>query len=217
MLLTAGLSLVLMAGVSQQATARPGLYLGIGAAQQSAGGDLNGTHGYVDPSGSPTFVEGKLDGGQVGTAANVGYGFGRYFAVEYLYASTQHKATSHLVNATSNADFTSQVIVARLSMPMGERFEAFLRGGQGNYEVDYHTFSRTAGGQLGKVAFTGSGSVLGGGFEVLLRPKFGVGLEYTQHQVTLNSASPAGGQKVSLPASLSFPASTTAFMLTFHF
>jgi hypothetical protein len=213
----AGLSLALLASVSVTASARPGLFLGIGAAQQSAEGDLNGTHAYSDPSGSPQFVEGKLDGGQIGTAATVGYGFGRYFALEYLYANTQHKATNHQVNATSNADFTSQVFAARLTMPFSPRFEAFLRGGQGSYEVDYHAFSKTSAGQLGKVAFTGSGAVFGGGFEIFMSERVGVGLDYMQHQVSLKSGSPAGGQKLSLPASLSVPATTTTLMVTFHF
>lgn len=197
------------------ANARQGFYFGVGAAQTSVGSGLDGTHSYQDPSGNPQFVDGKMKDGS-GVAAEVGYGFNRHFGVEYLYEDTSHTASSTVASGTSNAEFISQVFGIRLTAPFSKRFEAFLRGGYGMYEADYSTFSKNAANQRGKVAFDGTGSAIGAGFEMFFQ-ELGIELGYTQHSFAMDRAKPAGGQSLSLPSKLNGDASTVDLMFSLHF
>lgn len=209
-----GVALVLAAGPGQ-AWAKPGFYFGIGAAEQTLGGDFDGTRAFSDPSGSPTFIAGKMGAGS-GTAAQIGYGFGRHFGLEYFTADTQHKATSTLTPNRSNAEFVSQVIGARFSAPFSERFEGFVRVGYGLYEMDFNNYSKNAQNVTGKVAFTGTGTAVGAGFEIFFQ-ELGIGLGYTEHNYTVAQAKPAGGRSLGLSPALTGSASTTDLMFSIHF
>lgn len=207
---------VLVLAGSSPAWARPGFYLGVGAAQTDVGGGLDGTHSYTDNTlnPAPVFFDGKMKEGN-GLAATVGYGFNRYFAIEYLYADTQHTATNSLLPNSTNAEFTSQTFGIRLTAPFSERFEGFLRAGYGLYEADYNSYA-FVGPQVGKVAFSGTGTAIGAGFEVFFQ-ELGIGLGYTQHSVSFDRATPSGGQKVGLPSNLSADVSTIDLLFTYHF
>jgi Outer membrane protein beta-barrel domain len=197
------------------AHARQGFYLGVGAAQTSFSGGLDGTHGYKDPSGNPQFIDGKMKDGS-GVAAEVGYGFNRHFGIEYLYEDTSHKATSTAANSTSNAEFISQLFAIRLTAPLSKRFEAFLRGGYGLYEADYSTFSKNpTTGQLGKVAFSGTGDAIGAGFELFFQ-ELGIELAYTDHNYSMDRAKPTG-QALRLPSKINGDANTLDLMVSLHF
>lgn len=211
-------SLAVLVGMALPAMAKQGFYIGIGAAQQKVSGDLDGSHSYSDPSGSPIFVDGELDGGAIGLAFQAGYGFNENFALEYRYAQTAHKAKSDVVNAESDAKFTSQMYGAKLSTSMGKRAELFLRGGYGVYDVDYDDFSRS--GPLlttkGSVNFHGTGTVLGLGFEIFFQ-ELGVEFGYTQHNFKLDRATPENGDELGLKSDLSGTATTMDVMFSWHF
>ncbi len=197
--------------------ARQGLYIGVGAAQQSAAGDLDGTHSYADPAGSPVILAGKLDSGQAGGAAVIGYGLSRFFALEYLMATSQHQASSPLTTLTSNASLTSQVLGARLTLPFGDKVEVFVRGGYGAYELDYNAYSfDQITGTNNKVAFTGNGTAVGGGIELFFG-RLGVEFGYTTHNISFDRASPGGSQRLTLDPKLSASAATSDVIFSIHF
>jgi hypothetical protein len=197
--------------------AREGFYVGVGAAQQSAGGDLDGTHSYADPSGSPVILAGKLGSDQAGGAAVIGYGLSRFFALEYLMANSQHKASSPLTTVTSNASFSTQVLGARFTLPFGEKWEAFLRGGYGIYEADYSTYSfDQVTGQNNRVVFDGTGTAVGAGIELFFG-RLGVEFGYTTHTFSFDQAKPSGSQKLTLDPKQSGTAATTDVIFSIHF
>lgn len=214
----AGLALAMFLTLGASSSwARKGFYIGVGAAQQSAGGDLDGTHSYADPSGSPVILAGKLGSDQAGIAAVIGYGFSRFFALEYLTANSQHKASSPLTTGTSNASLNTQVIGARFTLPFGEKVEAFLRGGYGIYEADYNTYSfDQITGQVNRVVFDGTGTAVGGGIELFFG-RLGVEFGYTTHNISFDQASPSGSQKLTLDPKLSATAATTDVIFSIHF
>jgi len=214
----AGLALaMLLMAWAGHGWAREGFYIGAGAAQQSVGGDLDGTHSYADPSGSPVLLAGKLGSDQVGGAGMIGYGLSRYFALEYMIANSQHRATSPLTALTSNASFTSQVLGARLMLPLGDIVEAFARGGFGVYEADYNSYSfNQLTGHGNRVAFNGSGTALGGGIELFFG-MLGIEFGYTAHSISFDQVSPSGSQKLSLDPKLSAMATTTDVIFSIHF
>jgi hypothetical protein len=210
-------ALAVVATLAASAQARPGFYLGIGAAQQSVKGDLDGTHTYLASSTGPGFGDGELDSGSIGLAATVGYGLNRFLALEYLYADTQHKATNPGGGKSSDAQFTSQLIGARLTAPFSQRVEGFLRAGYGIYDVaiDDHSVNLTTG-SVGKVAFHGTGTGLGIGLEFMFN-ELGIGVGYTQHNYKIDRAKPDGSKEVGLPSDLTGTATTTDVMFTWHF
>jgi hypothetical protein len=189
----------------------------VGAAQQSAGADLDGTKSYSDPSGSPVMLAGKLDGGQAGGAAVVGYGLNRFLALEYLMATSEHKASSPQTTQTSDASFSTQVLGVRLTLPFGERVEVFARGGYGLYEVGYNSYAFDSTNlQTSKATFSGSGTSAGGGFELFFG-KLGIEFGYTMHSISFDRVNAAGGQKLAIDPKLSASADTTDVIFSYHF
>jgi hypothetical protein len=211
-------ALALVTTLAASAQARPGFYVGIGGAQQSVKGDLDGTHTYADPSGTPAFAEGKLDSGNVGLTAQIGYGFNRFFGLEYMLAETQHQAKNEVINESSDATFKSQVLGARLTAPFGQRVEGFLRAGYGIYDVTYKKFAATGAtlSSRGDVVFSGTGTALGVGLEFFFQ-ELGIGIGMTQHNYKVDRAKPDGGKELGLKSDLSGAATTADVMFSYHF
>jgi len=200
------------------ALARPGFYIGVGAAQQTAEGDLDGTHVYRNSSDTVRLTDGKLDGGSIGLAAQIGYGINNFLALEYLYADTKHKAESDAVSGKKDAELQTQMAGVRLTVPLGQRVEAFLRAGVGRYDVTYDEFSVTgpALSKSGKVTFRGDGTAWGAGLEFFFN-ELGIGLGYTQHNYAIDRAKPESSSEQGLKSELTGAATTTDVMFTFHF
>jgi hypothetical protein len=211
-LLMAALAMTLAAGT---ATAHPGFYLGLGGAQQSISGDMNGKHIYTDPSGNPQFGDGKFSAGGAGGALEIGYGFGTHFALEYFDATTSHTAKNSALGTKGDAVFTSQMVGGKFIAPMSAHLESFLRAGYGIYDAQFTSISPNPLG-LSKASFHGTGTAIGAGLEIIFT-KLGIEFGYTQHNYAFDRAKPSGSRELGLHNNLTGTAATTDVMINWHF
>ncbi|HUJ76696.1 MAG TPA: outer membrane beta-barrel protein, partial [bacterium] len=112
--LLAGVLSGLGAGLPRTAQARPGFYLGAGLAVQTADDDLNGSTAYINADGTQEYLVGKLDAGS-GIGLDIGYGFNRWWGVEYLVAVTAHTATHDFTSSDSPATLGTGLLGVRLT------------------------------------------------------------------------------------------------------
>lgn len=206
---------LLLALTAAVANAHPGFYIGLGGAQQTVNGDMNGKHAYTDPSGAPMFGDGKLSANGSGGALEIGYGFGSHFAIEYLEAATLHDSKNTALGTSGAASFTSQMIGGKYIAPISRHLESFLRGGYGIYDAQFLSFNSNAG-NFSKATFHGTGSAVGAGLEVIFT-KLGIELGYTQHNYDFDRAKPQGSRELGLHKDLTGTASTTDVMVNWHF
>jgi hypothetical protein len=208
--------------LSWTAHAREGFYLGAGGATQSASGDLDGTHYFVSSNGSEAILAGKLNSGS-GLALLVGYGFSPHVGIEYLAASTSHKATHSLVNLESDASLTAGLFGLRFNFVAAKSFEMFVRAGYGAGTVEYKDYAQQ-GSLVGntfvytstnKVTFTGAGTGYGLGME-WLGDKIGVSANYTVINVNFDQSS-GSSSFGTLPKKLAETITQAALIATYYF
>lgn len=208
------LALGILAVSAQTGWAREGFYLGAGFAEQTAKGNLDGKTTILDATTGNQYLLGRLGAG-TGIALQIGYGFTKYFGIEYFSAATTHTATFHGQPDTTAALGTS-LLGVRLTAPLAKSFELFLRGGLSGYDLQYDKYGLTSGVVANKVEYTGNGSAYGVGFEIL-GDHFGLGVGYTLHSATLTQAKISGQATIDLPHHLNVPITTTDFMFSYHF
>ena len=208
------LALGVLAFSASAGWAREGFYLGAGFSEQTANGNLDGKTAVLDPASGNQYLLGRLDGG-TGIALQIGYGFTKYFGIEYFSAATTHTATFHGQPDTTAALATS-LLGVRLTAPVAKSFELFLRGGLSAYDLQYDKYGLTPGPVANKVDYTGTGSAYGVGFEIL-GDHFGLGVGYTLHYATLTQGKIDGHSTFDLPHHLNVPMTSTDLMFSYHF
>ena len=210
------------------AEAKPGLWLGLGASQQSVSGDLDGktSHAFANSDQTGVIVPGKLADGS-GFALDGGYGINRYLAAEFLFAGTQHKATTSAIGPPaldSTGSVSTGLVGLRGTYPAwDDKLELFARGMFGVYSAAYDDYALKGAINRGtfvytstdRVVFSGSGAGLGIGAELLLG-NFGISLGYTTSSVGFVSASSPGASG-RLNKTLNATINTVDLLLTYHF
>jgi len=200
--------------------AREGFYLGGGIANQSVSGDLDGSEAIISSSLTVAIIPGALD---TGLSVLVGYGFTPALSVEYLFASTSHKASSALVSLDSDATLATGLIGLRANLLVEDNLELFGRfgfsSGIATY-ADYALRGSIVGGGFAytstdSVTFTGSGVGYGVGAELLV-DKVGFGASYTVLNVDFEDAA-GGGVSGVLPSKLSSTITQLALTVTYNF
>lgn len=179
------LAAVLLAVLPAAAQARPGVYLALGAGQQSVTGGLDGDRTVTGPPNQELRL-GKLENG-TGLTLNGGFGFNDYVALEVLYSLSRHDAHYALTNADTTATVNTAVLGVRAGLPLGDVAEVFGRAGLGGYEVTYHDANvRISDGQvLDDARLSGLGLAAGVGAELFFG-KWAVQLAYTVHDTRLS-------------------------------
>jgi len=188
------MALSLCVGAAGMATARPGLYIGAGSATTvvpNTAGTFDGSTTFVDNTTTPTlmYLSGQLkDGGGLGYL--IGFGLNRFISFEYVAANTTHKATHTLYTTALETDAVVDIglVALRVNIPLGSRFELFVRGGSSQGTVSMNQFAGD-GGTLGAsyapatmntAVFSGSGTSVGAGVEFFMG-RLGIGVSQTAH------------------------------------
>ena len=214
--------LALLTALAGTATAREGFYLGGGLASQSVSGDLDGTQGILATSQTVVIIPGALDTGS-GLALLVGYGFIPMLSVEYLFASTSHKASTNLVNLDSDATLAAGLIGLRANLLVDDNLELFARLGVSSGIAEYKSYALHGSMQSGtfvynstsSAKFTGAGIGYGVGAELFLA-KVGFGASYSVLAVNFTQAE-GGGASGALPSTLSSSITQLALTVTYSF
>jgi hypothetical protein len=204
--------------------AKQGFYLGGGFASQDASGDLDGKGQVTNGAGDRLGSFGKLDSG-TGNTLDIGYNFNRYFGFEYFSVATSHHAKHELEAGTSNAVAASALLGVRLSAPMADWLEGFLRVGNGTSAVRYETFGHegtTSAGVFTPTAdkafrVSGNGIAYGLGVQVFAGRHIGIAFGYTRFPVKYDRASIGGDSAKSLPKTLSETLTASDMTITYPF
>ncbi len=211
------LALLLLAAPG--ASARDGVFMGLGASQQNVVSGIDGTRIVQNSDVSPTQEArmGKPESGR-GIAFDAGFGLNDIVALELLLSITRH-ATLFDPNGTRqsfDATLSSVQFGVKLGSPIGQIGEVFVRGGLGGYELDYRRNNfQVPGGQVTDDSrFSGRGYALGVGSELYFG-HWGLQLAYNTNKAdfaTVQSQGFAGPIKPSVSATIS----TVFLLLNFY-
>ena len=215
--------LALLAGAPEVAEARQGFFLGVGLAQQSAKGDLDGSHVVTNSAGTEALSDGSLDSGG-GIALDIGYGFNNYIGVELMLAATSNTSSAPGLPDTTAA-VGSDLLGLRLTLPVGSALDLLARVGVSGHAVIYpdRAFQGTQSGGTfvasgpgkGNATFGGGGTAWGLGAEIFMG-HVGLGLGWTEFTADINQAS-GGGISGSLPKTLHETFTVADLTVAYHF
>ncbi len=210
---------MLLGGAAQ---ARDGFFLGGSLARQEVHGDLDGSKGFINDTGTSVLLAGHVNPG-LGVGVILGYGFNDFIGVEYSFISTSHTADHNAVGFRSNANVTSRLIAVRGTIPI-YAVDLYAKAGYGSYTVDFSSFGLAGGldpnGDLvytdkKPVQYGGKGYGLGVGAELFLG-QLGLSAGLTYHTASLEDGSGAGQSGV-LPKNLEIQIYTVDVTLAYHF
>ena len=157
----AGVLLLLLAAATPAQALTRGWFMGVGLANQSLAGEIDGKTTLVGVD--HTVQPGRLESGG-GFSLTGGYNMDINFGLEFLIASTNHKAL-HTVAGAQTAKLTSSTLAARIATG-GRRLDLFARLGWGVRTLTYDTAATTTLPQQ-SAKLTGRGGSYGVGFEHL--------------------------------------------------
>ena len=220
----AGMLVVLACcAVTTTAFAKKGFYVGGGFATQSASGDLDGKLWYTNTAGDRLGFVGKLEAGS-GNDFDIGYNFNSYFGLEYFTMATQNNATHTLEPNDSNAIVASALLGVRLTAPMADWLEGFLRIGNGATIVHYEKFGHQDNpGTVSPASPTtpfelvGTGLAYGLGLEFFAGQHLGIWIGYTVFNPKFNRGQIGNDSLASLPKALSETLTATDLTFAYHF
>lgn len=195
-------------GVVALAEAREGFYLGAGFANQSVSGGLDGKEAFGSGDGTVAILAGKPGAGS-GFAFVVGYGFNPAIGIEYLFATTSHKASHSLVDFDSDMTLSTGLIGLRISHSPADNLELTGRVGFASGVATYDKFTlhgNTVGSTFvytstSEAEFTSSGFGFGIGLEYFF-DKVGLSANYSALSVDFDKGK-GGGVSGELPKRLS--------------
>jgi hypothetical protein len=221
----AGMLVVLVCcAVATTALAKKGFYIGGGFGTQSASGDLDGKGQVTTAAGDRLGSFGKLESGS-GNDFDIGYNFNPYFGLEYFSVVTQNNATHQFEANDSTALAASALLGVRLTAPMANWLEGFLRVGNGASIVRYEKYGHkgTTTGNVftasseGAFEVVGTGLAYGLGLEFYAGQHIGIGFGYTVFNAKYNRAQVAGDAPGSLAKALSETLTATDLTFAYHF
>lgn len=204
------------------AEAREGFYLGAGLAHQSVSGGLDGDEAFGSGDGTVAILAGKPGAGS-GFAFAIGYGFNPAIGIEYLFASTSHKASHSLVNFDSGMTLSTGLIGIRISHSATDNVELTGRVGftSGIATYDKYTLHGNTVGSTFVYTSTSEAKFTGSGFG------FGIGLEYFFDKVGLSAnfsllnvdfdKGEGGGISGELSKDLSATITQLGFIISYYF
>lgn len=204
------------------AQAREGFFIGGSLARQEVHGDLDGSKGFINDTGTSVLLAGHVNPG-LGAGVILGYGFNEYVGVEYSWVSTSHTADHNAVGFRSRANVTSRLLAVRATIPIYD-LDLYAKAGYGSYTVDYDSFGLEGALDVNNdfvytdkkpLQFGGKGYGLGVGAELALGP-LGLGAGLTYHNASLEDGSGAGQSGV-LPKNLDIQIYTVDVTLSYHF
>ncbi len=210
--------------VTSTAFAKKGFYIGGGVSSQSASGDLDGKKQVTNSAGDRLGSIGKLDSGS-GLDFDLGYNFGEYFGFEYMQVVTLNKAKHQLEKNESDAGVVSQLLGIRLTAPMAEWLEGFLRLGAGSTVVSYDKFGHAGTTAAGVFTATddrsfdmvGAGPAWGLGLQFYAGQHLGISFGYTVFNTKFTQARIGDDSFKKLPKNLAETVSATDATVTWHF
>ena len=201
------------------ASARDGIYMGLGVSQQDVASGIDGmrTVPNSDVGATQQVRMGKPESGR-GIAFDAGFGLNDVVALELLLAVTRH-ATVFEPNSTRqsfDATLSSVQFGVKLGAPIGDVGEVFVRGGVGGYELAYqrNNFQVSDGQVSDDSRFTGRGYSLGVGSELYFG-HWGLQLAYSTSKADLDTVESRGFAGPIKPG-VSATISTLILLLNFY-
>jgi len=201
------------------ASAREGLFMGLGASQQEVVSGIDGNRAVDNDGGSPTneVRMGKPESGR-GVAFDAGFGLNDNVALELLLSVTRHN-TVFDPNATRqsfDATLSSVLFGVKLGVPLGQAGEVFVRGGLGGYELAYrrNNFDLGTSQVVDDSRFSGRGYSLGVGSELFFG-HWGLQLAYNTHKADLGTVQSRGFSGQVMP-SIDATLSTLSVLINFY-
>ncbi|HUJ73722.1 MAG TPA: outer membrane beta-barrel protein [bacterium] len=213
------LLLVALALGAQPALARQGFFAGGGVASQDFSGDFKGDSSLTSVDGTQVIVPGKPDTSN-GLEFMLGYGFNRFFGLEFDLALTGNFAHADVAGfpSKSSSSVSTDMLGVRLTLPATDRWDVFARLGLAGATMSFRSFAHANLGTLGtvprSVAFSGYGTAGGLGVEYFFG-HLGIGLGYTQYQIGFDRSSATGIS--ALPSTLNETINQADVTAAYHF
>jgi len=199
--------------------AREGFFLGGGLANENATGDFKGNAALASVDGTEVIVPGKPGAGN-GLELMLGYGFNRYIGIEFDLADTGNIASAHVPGfpSKSSSDVSTNMIGARLTLPVSHAWDLFARLGLAQATMEFDSYAQDNFGTFGTVshgvAFYGYGYAAGVGAEYFIH-RWGIGAGYTLYQIAFTQSSADGIS--ALPRTLKENLGQADLTVAYHF
>ncbi len=176
---------IMALAVIPDAEAKKGFYVGLGAAYNTIGGDLDGTRGLQ--GGSEIIILPDIKSA-VGIDIRGGYGINNQWAIELNLMSSRHKGD--WAGLTKDVTYTSFSVNGKYSLsPSGTVQPYFLVGLSGNSLLIKEGSTNTSTGEVGDATLSGAGFNMGTGLDTYVNPNLSLDLGVLYRVVNYTSAS----------------------------